>query len=200
MFQLAKTSGAIHHPMKKLLLTLALVAVAPFADAQGTIQLANNLGTRFRLCVIPPPDVPGPVGGTFVFGVYFGISADSLSAQPAGPLATNSSTGGLISGPSAGAYPIPGHREGETVFIQIRGWEARFPTWEAGQTGLRGQTTVKPFVLGPESLAPGTVIWSATDPTKFQAIDMCPEPSAIVLVGLGLGGLFLLRRKLSASR
>lgn len=182
------------------LLFLALAAVAPFADAQGTIQLANGAGTRFRIGGVIPANygAGGPVGGTYVFGVFVGTAADTLASQPILPLATNSSIGGLINGPSAGAYPIPGHPAGATVFIQIRMWESRFATWEDGrQGGLAGETAVLPFVLGPESLAPGTVIWSATDPTKFQAIAiLIPEPSVVGLLGLGLGSWLLsLRRK-----
>jgi len=193
--------------MKKLLSTFALAAMAAFADAQGTIQLANSAGTRFRINGVIPANssAGGPAGGTFSFGVFVGLTADSLSCDPVLPLGTNSSTGGLISGPNAGAYPIPGHAPGSTVFIQIRGWESRFASWETGQQGLHAQTSILPFVLGPESLAPGTVIWSATDPTKFNGMnssvgpvipDPCvPEPSAIALVGLGLASLLLLRRR-----
>jgi hypothetical protein len=49
--------------------------------------------------------------------------------------------------------------------------------------------------LGPESLSPGTVIWSGTDPTKFQALNLVPEPSTIALAVLGLGSLLLFRRR-----
>lgn len=183
--------------MKKLLLTLALAAVTTFTYAQGTIQLGNSLGTRFRVNGALPANAAagGPVGGSFSFGVYFGTTAGNLSTQPAGPLGTNTSIGGIIGGPSAGAYPIPGHPADATVFVQIRAWESRFGTWEAGQAGLHGQTRVLPVILGPESLSPGTVIWSATDLTKFQAIDLVPEPSAIALAVLGLGSLLLFRRR-----
>jgi hypothetical protein len=186
--------------MKKALLILALLAGTTIAGAQGTIQLANSAGTRFRFGGVIPANygAGGPVGGTYLFGVFFGTSADSLSVQPVLPLATNSSIGGLINGPSAGAYPIPGHPAGATVFIQIRMWESRFATWEEGQRGgVYGQTPVLPFVLGPESLAPGTVILSATDPTKFQAIATLtiPEPSVVALLGLGLGSLLWSRRR-----
>jgi hypothetical protein len=86
---------------------------------------------------------------------------------------------------------------GTTVFIQIRGWEARFgDDWQRGQSeGWFGQTGIKPFALGPAS-GPGTVIWSATDLTKFQAILFTiPEPSIIPLMGFGLGSLLLFRRR-----
>lgn len=183
--------------MKKVLLTLALAAVATFTYAQGTIQLANNAGTRFRVNGVVPPNLAsgGPVGGTYSFGVYVGASAGSLSAQPVGGLGTNTSTGGLIGGANANAFQLPGFEANTTVFIQIRGWETRLGSWEAGQQGLHGQTEVRSVVLGPAS-GPGTVVWSSTDLTKFQAIDLVvPEPSTIALGVLGLGSLLLFRRR-----
>jgi hypothetical protein len=108
-------------------------------------------------------------------------------------LFTNSSTGGLISGPNAQAYQIPGFDANTIVFLQIRMWESRFPDWETGQVGLHGATAVRSVILGPAS-GPGTVIWSSTDLTKFQGICI-PEPSTIALMGLGLGGLLLFRRR-----
>ena len=193
--------------MKSLLVTLALAAVATFADAQGTIQFANNAGTRFRINGVIPTS--GSIAaGQFTFGVFVGPTADSLSCDPVLPLGTNTSTIGLISAPNPQAYPIPGYAPGSTVFMQIRGWESRFGSWEAGQQGLHNQTAIRSVVLGPAS-GPGTVIWSSTDLTKFQFIDQVgpgqiipdpldpcvPEPSTIVLVGLGLARLLLFRRR-----
>jgi hypothetical protein len=176
--------------MKKLLLTLALAAVATYTYAQGTIQFANNAGTRFTVMGVRPT-VLAP--SSFVFGVYTGSSADALSAQPVGPLGTNATTIGLISGPNPQAYAVPGEPN-TTVFVQIRGWESRFGSWQEGQAGLHGQTAVRAVVLGP-STGPGTVVWSSTDLTKFQAIDLVPEPSTIALAVLGLGSLLLFRRR-----
>jgi len=191
--------------MKAFLFTLALVGVASFADAQGTIQIANNAGTRFRIGGVIPP-VP-PAAGTYNFGVFVGLTADSLSCDPVLPLARNSGTAGLITADNLQAYPIPGQAPDSTVFIQIRGWEARFGTdWLAGaRGGLFVQTPVKSFVLGPAA-GPGTVIWSSSDLTKFQALDsfssppldpnLCiPEPSTFVQAGLAFAGLLLLRHR-----
>jgi hypothetical protein len=176
--------------MKKLLLTLALAAVATYTYAQGTIQFANNAGTRFTVNGIRPTTL---ASSTFVFGVFTGSSADALSAQPVGPLGTNATTIGLISGPNPQAYAVPGEPN-TTVFVQIRGWESRFGNWQEGQAGLHGQTAVRAVVLGP-STGPGTVVWSSSDLTKFQAIDLVPEPSTIALAVLGLGSLLLFRRR-----
>jgi hypothetical protein len=180
--------------MKKLLLTLALAAVATYTYAQGTIQFANGASTRFRINDVLPlnASVGGPVGGTYTFGVYVGTTADALSAQPVGPLGTNTSTGGLMSAPNPQAYAVPGE-PGATVFVQIRGWESRFTTWEAGQAGLHGQTAVRAVVLGPGT-GPGTVVWGA-GATQFQAINLVPEPSTIALAVIGLGSLLLFRRR-----
>jgi hypothetical protein len=176
--------------MKKLLLTLALAAVTTFTYAQGTIQFANNAGTRFTVNGVRPTVL---AASTYVFGVFVGTTADALSAQPVGPLGTNATTIGLISGPNPQAYAVPGEPN-TTVFVQIRGWESRFGNWQEGQQGLHGETAVRAVVLGPTT-GPGTVVWSSTDLTKFQAIDLVPEPSAIALAVLGLGSLLLFRRR-----
>jgi hypothetical protein len=176
------------------------VAVAACADAQGTIHLANNAGTRFRVNGVIPANYPGggPVGGTYNFGVFAGLTADTLTLQPV--LWTNNSTGGLISGENVQAYPVSGFEPDSTAFIQVRGWESTFGTdWERARAeGLFGETDIKPFVLGPAP-GPGTVVWSATDPTTLHGIDLVPEPSTIALVGLGLGCLLLCCRKRKSS-
>lgn len=177
--------------MKKVLLTLALAAVTTFTYAQGTIQLANNAATRFTVNGVRPTVL---LPSTFKFGVYVGTDEHILSHEPVGPLGTNSTTIGLISGPNPQAYGIAGFEPNTTVFVQIRGWESRFDTWEQGQAGLHGQTAVRAVTLGP-STGPGTVVWAETDPTKFQHIDLVPEPSTIALAVLGLGSLLLFRRR-----
>jgi hypothetical protein len=178
--------------MNKLLLTLALVVMATFADAQGTIQFANNAGTRISFCGIRPT-----VAGQFTFGVFAGLTADALSSQPVGNLGTNTSISGLISSPNPQAHQLPGFAPGTTAFIQIRGWESRFGSdWQAGRFGgIYGDTAVRSFVLGPAS-GPGTVVWSSTDLTKFQGLLCIPEPSTGWLTGLAHAGLLLcIRRK-----
>jgi hypothetical protein len=181
--------------MKKLLLTLALAAVATYTYAQGTIQFANNAGTRFMINGIRAGLAGAEVSpGQFTFAVYAGATADSLSAQPLGGLGTNTPTAGLISSaPSPQAHAIPGFGANTTAFVQIRAWESRFPSWEAGQAGLHGQTATRSILLGPAS-GPGTVVWGA-GANQFQAINLVPEPSMIALAVLGLGSLLLFRRR-----
>jgi hypothetical protein len=188
------------NPMKTLPLLLVMVVAAASASAQGTIHLANNAGTRFRVNGVIPANTSsgGPVPGTYNFGVFAGTTADNLSLQPV--LWMNTSTGGIIGGPNVQAYPVAGFEPGSTAFIQIRGWESRFGTdWELARSeGLFGETDIKPFTLGPEG-GPGATIWSSTDPAAFQSINLVPEPSAIALMGLGLGALLLFRRRRPGS-
>jgi hypothetical protein len=183
--------------MKKVLLILALAAVTTFTYAQGTIQMANGASTRFRINGVVP--AAGTVAlGQFTFGVFVGQSASALSADPIGGtgLARSSATAGLITSDNPQGHQLAGFAGDSTVFIQIRGWESRFGSdWRAGQQGgLHGETDVRQITLGPPS-GPGTVIWSSTDLTKFQPLNLVPEPSTIALAVLGLGSLLLFRRR-----
>jgi hypothetical protein len=187
--------------MKKLILTLALAAVTTFTYAQGTIQFLNTGPTRFNVNGARPlsASAGGPVGGTYNFGVFVGTTAASLSAVNIGAVGTNTSTGGLMSGPSPNAFQLPGFDANTTVFIQIRGWESRFGqdyNQAVAAGSLHGSSATLPFLLGPAS-GPGAVIWAAdvADLTKLQAINLVPEPSTIALAVLGLGSLLLFRRR-----
>jgi hypothetical protein len=187
--------------MKKLLLTLALAAVATCTYAQGTIQFANGSQSRFLINGIRAglPGAPAITAGQFTVAAYAGLTADAAAnaTTPAGPLGTNHPTAGLVSSASPQAHTIDGFAPSATVFIQIRIWESRYGNWQEGQAGLHGASEAKAFVLGP-STGPGVAIWNSTqvvDPTKLQAINLIPEPSTIALAVLGLGSLLLFRRR-----
>lgn len=149
--------------MKKLLLTLALAAMATFANAQGTIQFANNAGTRFNVNGVRPVNTSsgGPAANTYLFAAFVGQSADALSSQPVGDIGGNTITGGLITSPNPQAHQLPGFAADSTVFIQIRAWDSSGGIgndWAAAkQRGTYGETAIRQVTLGPSS-GPGTVI------------------------------------------
>ena len=189
--------------MKKLLLTLVLAALAHLgAQAQvpgqyGTIQFVNLPTTQFTIDGVRPlnTSLGGPPVGTFSLGVFAGLTADTISSQPVGPLGWNSGFGGLFTAPDGNVYPLNGFTEFSTVFLQFRAWDSVFGTdWEAARAGgYYGETGVRAVVLANYQ-GPGTVVWSAIDTTKFQAINLVPEPSTVVLVAMA-GLVFLLRNK-----
>lgn len=188
--------------MKKTLLTLALVGLTAASYAQGTIQFLNSALSKIKYI-----DAPGaaaadaPVGS--VVGVFYGASANSLS------LAENTATvssAGLFNG--GAVYALPGTNPGETVFLKIAAWLNKGGTTPAlareginspGITHYGESSVIQTIGLGPAA-GPGTVVFQS--PTGSNAnrakpfnIEIVPEPSVLALGALGLGALFLRRRK-----
>jgi hypothetical protein len=174
--------------MKKLLLTLALVAATAATYAQGTIAFGNSALTRFTV-----NGAPATLGTAFSFGVFV-----NGSDQPVPALGVSSTTtAGIIVAPSV--YALPGTDPLQVVSLQIKGWDASFASYDAARAagGLAGSTDVRSVTLGPTA-GPGTVIWqtaSGTVATRFNPLNIVPEPSTIALGVLGLGSLLLFRRR-----
>lgn len=190
--------------MKKLLLTLALVASAALAHGQGSIAFLNpptvlfkNQGTTVN--------VPVDINAGLNYGIFIGASASSLSDQAAGPLATGSATAaGRMAGVPA-VYLLEGTQPGQIVFAQIRAWDKTFGNdWRTASAhvgSFYGETDVRQLeALGPAS-GPGTVIWqgaTGTSANRFFAMQIAqvvPEPATIALAVLGFGSLLLFRRR-----
>ena len=186
--------------MKKTLLTLAFATLAAVASyAQGTITFANTTLSRVTQQTAPGSSVYANVAlsAPVVYGVFWGATADALVLN-GGALGTASATSAGIIG-AGSPYQIDGGAVGARVFMKIAGWTASFGRdWQTAKTqGLvYGETGVREVVLAATA-GPGTVIWSASDLTKFQPLklDIVPEPSVIALGALGLGALLLRRRK-----
>jgi len=132
--------------------------------------------------------------------VFWGATADQLQLNT-GLLGTASAANaGLITVGVPGApYVIEGGAVGAKVFMKVAGWTASFGRDFAGaqvRGEYWGETQVREVTLAPTA-GPATVIWSTVDVTKFAPLrlDIVPEPSVIALGALGLGALFLRRRK-----
>jgi hypothetical protein len=194
--------------MKKVFLTLAIVAIAAATQAQGTIQFLNSALSRLQYWEV----VGGPIStavpaGTHV-GAYWGADAAGAAAivgmgrgMLAGPTSLTAA-GGLwpaAGSPGGAVYPVVGTQEGQRVWLKIAAWvggDAQSPT---GSTLIHyGESAVVSVVLGPTA-GPGTVVWqssagTATDRAKPFVIAAIPEPSVIALGLLGVGALLLRRR------
>jgi hypothetical protein len=187
--------------MKKLLLTLAIVASATLSYGQGTIAFGNSIAALVGYKSSPSATrITLPTSIAANYGVFWGTSADSLSLNT-GNLGTSSTTSaGIIVAPSV--YGLTGSEALQVVYVQIRGWDASYGSdWaRARDEGkLFGQTDVRQVTLGPTA-GPGQVIWqgaAGTNPNRFNpmTLEIVPEPSTIALGVLGLGSLLFLRRR-----
>lgn len=191
--------------MKKVLLTLALVAFSAAAFAQGTIGFANTALTKVKLVVPGTSTVDVPTtAGLINYGVFWGTTAGSLTLVPT--LGANSTANpGIIGGNASLTFAIPGAAATSTVYMQIKGWSASFGSdWQAAQVGGEwfGETDVRQVTLAPD-LGPGTSIWqtaSGTNPNKFMPLMLnqvvpIPEPSTFALAGLAGAALLIFRRR-----
>jgi len=197
--------------MKKVFLTLAIVAIAAATQAQGTIQFLNSALSRLLFQEVPcgPITTAVPVG-THV-GAFWGTDAGGAAAITgigrgtiAGPTSLTAA-GGLwpaTGAPGGPVYPVAGTTEGQRVWLKIAAWvggDAQSPTLSVSHYG---ESSVVSVVLGPTA-GPGTVVWqssSGTSPVRAKpfviAADYCiPEPSVLSISVVGLGAFLLCRRK-----
>lgn len=203
--------------MKKLLLTLGLMAAVTAVYAQGTINFQNSFLTPIKLSVQNTDGTWGaavnvPTTVAVDYGVFAGSSAGSLTfVSPLLPSST--ATAGLVAAPTT-AFAIPGSNAGETTwFVQVKGWSASYGTdWAAAQADFNnpaksgviwGQSGIASgFALGPAA-GPGYSIWQAATGTAgnkiaaftLQQTAAVPEPTTLALAGLGLAGLMIFRRR-----
>lgn len=96
--------------MKKLLLTIALVASAAAVYGQGTVQFVNGTFTRFQL----HRDATGlrsnvPPSTQLNFGLFWGVDAAAVAnaIDPVTPLGSMSTVPGIMTALNGGAYQIP---------------------------------------------------------------------------------------------
>lgn len=186
--------------MKKLLLTVALVAVASVSFGQGTIQFVNGTLTKVKLAgATSTVDVPTTTA--INYGIFWGTASDNLALVPT--LGASSTTAaGIIAGGASATFAIPGAAELSTVWLQVKGWDASFGSdWATAKTGGTwfGETAVRQVTLAG-ALGPGTVIWqtaTGTNPNRFTPLTLTPvpEPSTFALAGLGAAALLIFRRR-----
>jgi hypothetical protein len=193
--------------MKRTIAGLAIMALSVWASsAQGTIQFLNSALSRLIYYEVPgsgSAPVPPPAG-THV-GAYWGTDAAGPAAiigvgrgNLAGPTSLTVA-GGIWPAPGAPGgpvYPVIGTQEGQRVWLKIAAWIGGDSQAPVGYNAY-GESIVVSVVLGPTA-GPGTVVWqgatgTATD--RAKPFVMIPEPSVIALGVLGVGALFLRRRR-----
>jgi hypothetical protein len=188
--------------MKKLIPFLALTVLATGAYAQGVITFANNVITPNTPYVL---DTAGArlTGTQYASQLYYGASASSLAAHTAAPnrfRAAGSSLAGTWATTTGANRTLTGGGVGVPVFAQVRVWDLnQFATYEAAVAGggIIGTSTI--FTYNQRlSSPPATTDTYMTDGSGnplFQSFSLVPEPSVIGLGIIGVGALFMLRRR-----
>lgn len=207
--------------MKKLLLTLTLVAAVVSAYGQGTVAFSN--GTLQRLSMQESGTsvaIQIPTTASFKFALWYGVGSAGAVNVLTTPwvMGLNSTTGlGLIASSADRKTPLNNVSLGtetsvaETdVWVAIRAWSSQYDNWQAAQTDFAANvagvgyfaTTVRNVnSLGNPAIS-GATIWqgtTGTNPRLFPAfvipVNAIPEPGTFALAGLGLASLLIFRRR-----
>lgn len=187
--------------MKKLIPFLAVLVGATSAFAQ-VVNFNNSV-------LVEPPDrtvymgdMTTPIRGsttsqpaTFVAQIYYGAQgAPESSLTPVTSVAARFRPAGTGDGLWLGGIrTLTGFQVGDVVTLQVRAWDA------AG-VGRTYQEAVAANAYGVSGLftykvAAGTAIPSDQYMYGFTSFSLVPEPSVIGLGLIGIGALFMLRRR-----
>lgn len=202
--------------MKKFLTLAALLAVTATSFGQGQINWNNTSGTLISLNgASMPANSPVSPATSFYFGLFVAASgtAAPLMTGPGGlngisdpnwqfvgAYAVNStaaSGAGRFQNPGTGT--IAGFASGTSVNFIIRGWQSTTGTgdWAAAMPGLTylGTSALGSAVLGGGPIPlPSAFGLTAGQVGGFNVVPI-PEPSSMVLAGLGAASLLLFRRR-----
>jgi len=184
--------------MKKLIYVAALLVTSLSAYAQGTVNFNNRIvGTVDA----PVFDVGGTVrlsGAAFFAQLYAGAAgtADANLVAIGAPTTFRTGAGaGYVNAISE--VTITGVAVGGTARVQLRAWDAAFPTYAAaaaaGNAKLGFSTAFDASPLGGPG-SPPAVPANLTGLTSFS-LTQVPEPSTIALGALGVAALLFRRRR-----
>lgn len=196
--------------MKKTLLTLALVAASVAAFAQGKVTFGNDATHMFVLGgQLLPGDTAGPIpvsplpsGKSLIAQLYAGTTAGSMTLQTSyvldavnwGPTAGRMVSRGIIlTGVPGGAVASFNIVVSDAVGALGSVFNGALPT--AFYYGSSGTFTATPGASisypGLVSGGPAASTWVPAD----LAVNAVPEPTSMVLAGLGAASLLLFRRR-----
>jgi len=200
--------------MKKILIALGLAALVSSSQAQGLCNFVNSAATVITLTSNGVSMGSAPAGnGSWRYELFrapAGTTAD-VGFVATGLIATNTSAGRLVAG---NGVAIPGTAAGGTAAILIRGWSANLgQNWAEASAnlailgGYAGSSAVAPnFLLGGDGglgfIQPSPVFGGSSGIVPAGVNNgftltyfPVPEPSSMVLAGLGAASLLLFRRR-----
>jgi MYXO-CTERM domain-containing protein len=189
--------------MKNLISFLVLLAGVTGALAQGTVTFVNSgqfPTTADRLVYADYLDGRGPVplvGQNFVAQLYYGADAGSLAPHSAVPSRFRVPTTVIPGTWSGGTRTLEGFTSGQVVTMQVRIWDAGntsgTPLISWDQASIRKAYGIFTYVVPP--LGAPAAQYLMDNLRSFYPPLIVPEPSVIGFGLLGVGALFLLRRR-----
>lgn len=145
-----------------------------------------------------------PSGVHLIAGLYAGATAGSLNlyaprtGDPRGFLMTSAAVpaGNILNTQYQLNSPaLPG---GVTTFIQIKVWDAQYPNYEAAYAAqaYQGKTTVFTMTPGTSITYPSTLNGGNTTMQQVPiVVELVPEPASAAVMGLGIAGMLIFRRR-----
>jgi hypothetical protein len=196
--------------MKKLLTLTALVGATTISLAQGTVNFQNTAATLISAGGVA---MGGSSSNQFNFAVFLAPSSTAASSGLTAALtdpAFQSVAGVNANGATPGRLVTRsgldvGGAAGSIVDYVVRGWSANAgATWAEAMASFNngvpmyiGSSTIgNDLVLGGGAI-PSTALFGAgpNQVTGFNLVQVIPEPTSMVLAGLGAASLLLFRRR-----
>jgi hypothetical protein len=211
--------------MKKALIALAAIATSASALAQGTITFFNNniinpsTGATYRAGIFRDNDPTNPNDADFPFdaglvGAGAGISVGLfLASDPntvlkyttgADAIALFRTANNFEVMATTGDVVVTGVAPGATANLIVRAWTTSYGSYTAARNandGIAqyGEGAFTSKALGGTNPNPPPPSFFTPDMAPFSGFEMdtsiVPEPSTYALAALGLGALFIRRRK-----
>jgi hypothetical protein len=186
--------------MKKVLLTLAAVGLATSIYAQGTVSFNNYVGATGLVKVGDNVSsaVVVPASSQITVQLLYvpqGTALGSLTPWSTVFTTTLAQAGKFYDGATKA---LPGIALGATATLAVQGWTGAYASMaEAVTAGVNvGKTLAFDNPTGGAGTPPGAPMnltgWLDSNPLILLPV---PEPSTFALLGLGVLGLFTLRRK-----
>lgn len=177
--------------MKKLIPFAVLLAGATGVFAQ-TVDF-NNTRTFATVADRVVRDVGGAalVGTDFVGQLYYGANAGSLNPVTSNPVRfRNVPSSDPLAGTWSGATrTLTGFNAGDVVTLQVWAWNGAGGATYAS-AGVKGQSATFTYRIPAAGSLPTDYYIE-----NFRTFTLVPEPSVIGLGLIGVGALFMLRRR-----